>query len=80
MEKQLQTSWIEKIDGGVPYLSSIFGISDQAVWKWVNGKVPAERCPGIEKASNGAVRCEDLRPDVDWAYLRNTRKALGKKR
>lgn len=26
----------------------------------------------IEKASNGVVRCEDLRPDVDWAYLRGT--------
>lgn len=26
----------------------------------------------IERESAGAVRCEDLRPDVDWAYLRNT--------
>lgn len=26
----------------------------------------------IERESNGAVRCEDLRPDVDWAYLRGT--------
>ena len=24
----------------------------------------------IERESNGAVRCEDLRPDVEWAYLR----------
>lgn len=27
----------------------------------------------IERESQGAVRCEDLRPDVDWAYLRNTK-------
>ena len=26
----------------------------------------------IERESQGAVRCEDLRPDVDWAYLRGT--------
>jgi DNA-binding transcriptional regulator YdaS (Cro superfamily) len=26
----------------------------------------------IERESFGAVRCEDLRPDVDWAYLRGT--------
>lgn len=26
----------------------------------------------IERESHGAVRCEDLRPDVDWAYLRGT--------
>lgn len=26
----------------------------------------------IERESSGAVRCEDLRPDVDWVYLRGT--------
>lgn len=26
----------------------------------------------IERESGGAVRCEDLRPDVDWAYIRGT--------
>ena len=26
----------------------------------------------IEQESYGAVTCEDLRPDVDWAYLRAT--------
>lgn len=26
----------------------------------------------IEKHTDGAVRCEELRPDVDWAYLRGT--------
>ena len=28
----------------------------------------------IERESGGAVRCEDIRPDVDWAYLRGTEK------
>ncbi|HOX27342.1 MAG TPA: YdaS family helix-turn-helix protein [Candidatus Krumholzibacteria bacterium] len=27
-------------------------------------------CVSIEKASRGAVRCEELRKDVDWAYLK----------
>ena len=30
----------------------------------------------IERESGGAVLCESLRPDVDWAYIRST----GKKR
>jgi len=27
----------------------------------------------IERESGGAVRCEDLRPDVDWEYLRRSK-------
>jgi DNA-binding transcriptional regulator YdaS (Cro superfamily) len=26
----------------------------------------------LERESDGAVRCEKLRPDVDWAYLRGS--------
>ena len=29
-------------------------------------------CIDIERESRGVVRCEALRPDVDWAYLRGT--------
>lgn len=29
-------------------------------------------CISIERESAGAVRCESLRDDVDWAYLRGT--------
>lgn len=39
-------------------------------WRYGVKQVPAERCIEIERASGGAVRCEELRPDVDWAYLR----------
>jgi DNA-binding transcriptional regulator YdaS (Cro superfamily) len=31
----------------------------------------------IERESRGAVRCEHLRPDVDWAYLRGTARRSG---
>ena len=43
-------------------------------WKTLARRVPAERCPAIERATKGAVTCEELRPDVDWAYLRGTKK------
>ncbi|MFC5524036.1 transcriptional regulator [Polaromonas jejuensis] len=33
-------------------------------------------CINIERESHGAVPCEALRPDVDWAYLRNSRPEL----
>lgn len=40
--------------------------------QWATGtrRVPAERCPEIERATEGAVRCEELRPDVAWDVLR----------
>jgi DNA-binding transcriptional regulator YdaS (Cro superfamily) len=39
-------------------------------WKSGARPVPAERCPSIEKATGGIVRCEEMRPDIDWAYIR----------
>jgi len=40
--------------------------------QWATGRrpVPAEFCPKIERATSGAVRCEDLRPDIEWSVLR----------
>lgn len=32
-------------------------------------------CINLDRESSGVVRCEDLRPDVDWAYLRSTQVA-----
>jgi DNA-binding transcriptional regulator YdaS (Cro superfamily) len=31
-----------------------------------SGSVPLDRCAAIESATLGKVRCEDLRPDVQW--------------
>ena len=60
--------------GSQAELAKALGITPSAVNQWVTGHkpIPAERCPAIERATNGAVKCEDLRPDVDWAYLRQS--------
>ncbi|CAI06121.1 hypothetical protein ebB253 [Aromatoleum aromaticum EbN1] len=60
--------------GGQATLARALGVTPAAVSQWVTGvrPIPAERCPAIERATAGAVRCEELRPDVDWGYLRGT--------
>ena len=62
------------IVGGPSRLARVLGVTVQAVCFWRDGsrRLPAEHCPSIERATGGIVRCEDLRPDVDWAYLRTT--------
>lgn len=55
-------------------LAKAINVVPQVVNNWIRrGNVPANYCPSIERATNGAVTCEDLRPDVDWGYLRATR-------
>lgn len=50
----------------------------QTVQQWVvNGSVPPKYCPQIERLLDGVVRCEELRPDIDWAYLRGRPAAEG---
>jgi DNA-binding transcriptional regulator YdaS (Cro superfamily) len=59
--------------GSQSALARSIDCAPQVINNWLRrNNVPAEHCPEIEKATNGAVRCEDLRPDVDWAYLRST--------
>ena len=48
------------------------GVTPQVISNWKTRDVPAEYCPQIEAATGGLVRCEDLRPDVQWSVLRNT--------
>lgn len=62
-----------KLMGGLQEAQRTLGLNTyQAMQAWKRTRVPAEYCPAIEKATAGTVRCEDLRPDVDWAYLRQT--------
>ena len=58
--------------GGVPEFAKRLAVSPQAVFFWRTGqrKIPADRCPDIERLTG--VRCEALRPDVAWGFLRGT--------
>ncbi|MDR3382290.1 transcriptional regulator [Cupriavidus basilensis] len=56
--------------GGITKLARAIGVSTQRVSNWRDRRVPAEHCPDIE-ATTG-VRCEHLRPDVNWAVLRGS--------
>jgi DNA-binding transcriptional regulator YdaS (Cro superfamily) len=59
--------------GGQAAMANLLGYQDRRnVWPWFATRraIPAEHCPALERATAGAVRCEDLRPDVDWAVLR----------
>ncbi|MDD3355270.1 helix-turn-helix domain-containing protein [Zoogloea sp.] len=61
-----------KTIGSLSALARSIGVKPPTVHQWQTGRrpIPAERCPDIERATGGAVRCEDLRPDVDWATVR----------
>ena len=61
-----------KAAGGAAAVASLFEISTVSVYEWINNnRIPAERCPALERAGKSVVRCEEMRPDVDWAYLRH---------
>lgn len=61
-----------EIVGTQVLLAAALGVSKSAVgqWKEEGRRVPAEHCPVIERITAGAVRCEDLRPDIEWNVLR----------
>jgi DNA-binding transcriptional regulator YdaS (Cro superfamily) len=58
--------------GSMQSLAEALGVTKGAVsqWKLSGRRVPAEHCPSIERLTAGAVHCEELRPDVDWAFIR----------
>lgn len=58
--------------GGQASLARAMGVQPPTVNQWAKGDrpVPAERCPQIEQLTDGGVKCEELRPDVNWAVLR----------
>ena len=55
-------------------LADALRVTPGAINQWMSGKkpFPVARCIDVEVATRGAVRCEDLRPDVAWGYLRDT--------
>ena len=60
--------------GGKTGLANLLGIASPTVHQWASGArpIPLERCVDIEKATDGKVTCEELRPDKAdyWAHFR----------
>jgi len=56
------------VRGAQSKLALAVGVTPVIVNQWTHDvrQAPAERCPDIEIATDGAVTCEELRPDVTW--------------
>jgi DNA-binding transcriptional regulator YdaS (Cro superfamily) len=69
-------SFIQSSHGAASKLALSINTHQSLVSTWAAGRrrVPASRCPDIERATGGAVTCEELRPDVDWSVLRRIAK------
>jgi len=55
---------------GQAKFAATLGVSQSMVWQWINGHRPVHvrHGPAIERATGGAVRRQDLRPD-DWHLI-----------
>lgn len=63
-----------KLAGGNTKMARSLGVSGPAVvYQWKQTRVPADKCPDIEALTG--VKCEELRPDVNWAVLRGAGEA-----
>ena len=62
-------SYLSGVETGVA-LAAKLGVPPALVSQWRTGArpVPIDRCPAIERATNGAVTRRDLRPD-DWHLI-----------
>ncbi|WP_200780894.1 helix-turn-helix domain-containing protein [Klebsiella oxytoca] len=54
-----------EIAGGQAALARACGVSQPAVFRWLNGRrVKADHVMSIVKATNGAVKAYEIRPDL----------------
>lgn len=58
---------------GLSEMAGGLGVSAQRLANWASRGVPAEHCIEIERYTKKVgfpVLCEEMRPDIDWSYLR----------
>lgn len=55
--------------GGTAAVARMLGIAAPSVSNWRRTGIPADRCPVIERATNGQHTCESMRPDVRWVRV-----------
>lgn len=53
-----------QIAGSRAALARKIKVTAEAVRKWERGRIPAERCLDVERATKGRVTRSDLRPDL----------------
>ena len=76
--KQALETAIGMAGGLSAFAEAVKAPSPNAVKAWKqSGSIPASYCPAIERETNHVIRCEQLRPDVDWAVLRGTNPVVG---
>jgi len=49
-------------------VAAAIGVNEQYLYQCLTRRrpTPPDRCPAIERATEGRVTCEELRPDVHW--------------
>ncbi len=62
-----------KIAGSKAALARGLGITPWALSKWNSDKIPEERCLSIEEINQKEVKAEQLRPDINWSFVRSTK-------
>lgn len=64
---------IVNILGSKAALAKALNTSKQNINQWKE-HVPIKYCPDIEYLTNRQITCEEMRPDVNWSVLRNSKK------
>ena len=74
------TEYIAKHELTQEEFAQLLGVTQGAVWQWIAGRKPvsAESCIAIERETAGEVRCEELRPDIDWHVVRSKRRSVSR--
>jgi DNA-binding transcriptional regulator YdaS (Cro superfamily) len=68
---------VNHVGGKATTLAQLIGRKQSTVWDWLNKegrKVPPDACREIERATDGKVTAEELRPDLA-ALFKPSRKA-----
>lgn len=67
-------NWTNAKRGRSAEIARAVGVSLPTMTRWVNGldPIPENRCRDIERATNGIVTCEEMRPDLtaEFEYMR----------
>lgn len=64
---------IDFFGGSQVELAKALNVSKSQVWQWLNNinSISLEKIIMLEEKTNGFIRCEDLRPDINWSVLRS---------